>query len=123
MANEGTTVANEGTTVAIKGTEIKAKVRVFFRNEKLTRNQISESEGLCVIIIRRSYKWLHECPRIVCYPQASRWYDTYSSTVIPFDLSRLLNKDPSLFSMILSATLQFNPEDIIQISNEISPVF
>ncbi|XP_049347738.1 uncharacterized protein LOC125812264 [Solanum verrucosum] len=106
--------------MANEGTKISAKVRVFFWNEKLSRNQISESEGLCVIIIRRKYKRLHPCPCIVCYPPDSHSYDTYCSTVIRFDLSRLLNKDPFLFSMILSDTLLFTPKDIIQMSNEIN---
>lgn len=76
--------------------------RAYFWNEKLSRNQISESEGLCVIIIRRRYTRLHRCPCQACY----RSYDTSCSTVIPFDLSRLLNKDSSLFSTLLS--LLFN---------------
>ncbi|KAG5628175.1 hypothetical protein H5410_013393 [Solanum commersonii] len=106
--------------MANEGTKISAKVRVFFWNEKLNRNQISESEGLCVIIIRRKYKRLRPCPCIVCYPLDSRSYDTYCSTIIRFDLSRLLNKDPFLFSMILSATFLFTPKNIIQMSNEIN---
>ncbi|XP_059306547.1 uncharacterized protein LOC132057991 [Lycium ferocissimum] len=43
-----------------------------------------------------------------------------SSTVIPFDLSKLLNKDGSLFRVLLSATLQFDPQDIPDLANDIS---
>ncbi|KAG5628177.1 hypothetical protein H5410_013395 [Solanum commersonii] len=51
--------------MANEGTKIRAKVRVFFWNEKLSRNQISKSKGICVIIIWRKYKRLHPCPYIV----------------------------------------------------------
>lgn len=93
-------------------------VRVFFWNEKLTRNQISEEEGLCVIIIRRKYQRVHPCP---CYNSSCfRFYQDSCSTAIPFDLSMLINKDPSLF---LSATLQFTPKYIIPMSHTISSPF
>lgn len=97
--------------------------RLFLWNEKLTRNQISESEGLRVIIIRRKYRRREPCGCLGCYASWCGYDDTCCSTVIPFDLSRLLNKDPSLFSMLLCATLQFPTKDIKQMANHISSYF
>ncbi|KAM3357909.1 hypothetical protein P3S68_020840 [Capsicum galapagoense] len=93
---------------------------LFFWNEKLTRNQISESEGLCVIVIRREYERQDPCS--CCYFSSDDDDDDDSccSTVIPFGLSRLLNKDPSLISMLLCATLQFTPEEISRMANDIN---
>ncbi|XP_059280624.1 uncharacterized protein LOC132034329 isoform X1 [Lycium ferocissimum] len=92
--------------------------RLLLWNEELTRNQVSESEGLCVIIIRRKYMRLNpcECGSSDC----DTLEDSCCSTVIPFELSRLLNKDSSLFRMLLAATLQFPSKNILQLTKSIS---
>ncbi|OIT35864.1 putative e3 ubiquitin-protein ligase rhb1a [Nicotiana attenuata] len=93
-------------------------VRVFLWNEKLTRGQISESEGLCVFLIRTEFMRLNgcECGDSDCDKLGERT----CSTVIPFDVSKLLNNDPSLGTMLLSATLQLLPCTTEQLGNSIS---
>lgn len=81
-------------------------LRLFLWNEKLTKNQISQSEGLCVCLIRSTYirlSWSDDST------YGNIIGDRNSCAVIPFDLSKLLNKYASLSSILVSATLQFFP--------------
>lgn len=115
MASDGEIQTVTGGSAEI----IPNSVRVFLWNEKLTRNQVSESEGLCVFLIRTQFiNTFNPCEYGDCY--CNVLWDDCCSTVIPFDVSKLLNKDPSLGTMLLSATLQFNPEIVKEIGNEIS---
>ncbi|KAM3340904.1 hypothetical protein P3S68_028539 [Capsicum galapagoense] len=96
-------------------------LRLFLWNEKLTRNQVSQSEGLCVFIIRSSFTKVQPCEcGMVC---SEYWYqieDKKCSSVIPFNLSKLQNKEASLGSMLVSATLQFLPQTIKHLGGDIS---
>ncbi|KAH0737034.1 hypothetical protein KY290_035739 [Solanum tuberosum] len=91
--------------------------RLFLWNENLTKNQISPSEGLCICYIRTTFTSIQ--PRIFdhIYKKLTDWK---RSTVIPFDLSKLLNKDASLGTLLVSSTLQFLPQTIKQLGDDIS---
>ncbi|XP_016438616.2 uncharacterized protein LOC107764540 [Nicotiana tabacum] len=91
MASDGEIQTVTGGSAEI----IPNSVRVFLWNEKLTRNQVSESEGLCVFLIRTQFiNTFNPCEYGDCY--CNVLWDDCCSTVIPFDVSKLLNKDPSL---------------------------
>lgn len=92
--------------------------RLFLWNEKLTKNQISPSEGLCVCLIRSTFNGIQ--PSAFNNYNYKKIGDRKRSTVIPFDLSKLLNKDASLGPMLVSATLQFLPQTIKQQGDDIS---
>ncbi|XP_015087971.1 uncharacterized protein LOC107031202 [Solanum pennellii] len=97
-------------------------IRLFLWNEKLARNQISQSEGLCLFIIRSTFMMFQPC-ECGCYNSKYSCYtleEKKCSTVIPFDLSKLRNGETSLGSLLVSATLQFLPQTIKQLGDEIS---
>ncbi|KAK4348532.1 hypothetical protein RND71_031287 [Anisodus tanguticus] len=89
-------------------------LRLFLWNEKLTKNQISQSEGLCVFIVNSTFITLQPSE------YTSTTEERNCSTVIPFDISKLLNKDVSLGQMLVSATLQFLPQTIKKLGDYIS---
>lgn len=92
-------------------------IRLFLWNEKLTKNQISSSEGLCICYIRSTFTAIQ--PRVFDYKH-KKLRDRERCTVIPFDLSKLLNKDASLGRLLVSPTLQFLPQTIKQLGDDIS---
>ncbi|XP_015161526.1 uncharacterized protein [Solanum tuberosum] len=97
-------------------------LRLFLWNEKPARNQISQSEGLCLFIIRSTFMMFHPC-ECGCYKSKYSRYtleEKKCSTVIPFDLSKLRNRETSLGSLLVSATLQFLPQTIKQLGDDIS---
>ncbi|KAH0632319.1 hypothetical protein KY284_035105 [Solanum tuberosum] len=95
---------------------------LFLWNEKPARNQISQSEGLCLFIIRSTFMMFHPC-ECGCYKSKYSRYtleEKKCSTVIPFDLSKLRNRETSLGSLLVSATLQFLPQTTKQLGDDIS---
>ncbi|KAH0632318.1 hypothetical protein KY284_035104 [Solanum tuberosum] len=91
--------------------------RLFLWNENLTKNQISPSEGLCICYIRSTFTTIQPCIFDYKYKKLTDWK---RSTVIPFDLSKLLNKDASLGTLLVSSTLQFLPQTIKRLGDDIS---
>ncbi|KAM3309027.1 hypothetical protein P3S67_010771 [Capsicum chacoense] len=88
-------------------------LRLFLWNEKLTRNQVIQSEGLCVFIMGSKFMTIDSnCGYTI--------EEKKRSTVIPFDLLKLRNREASLGSLLVSSTLQFLPETIKELGDDIS---